>query len=45
MQVGKNLVAVGVTLGDQPGPPPGGDLADPSAQRALAELGSAELGP
>jgi hypothetical protein len=33
---GQGLVAVGVALGDQPGTPPGRDLAHAPAQRALA---------
>jgi hypothetical protein len=32
MQVGEDLGAVGVALGDQPGPPPAGDLADAAVQ-------------
>jgi len=32
MQVGEDLVAVGVTLGDQPGPAPGRHLADAAVQ-------------
>jgi hypothetical protein len=31
VQAGEDLLAVGVALGDQAGPPPGCDLADPSA--------------
>jgi hypothetical protein len=42
VQLGQNLVAAGVAARNQTGPPPAGDLADPSAQGALAELGSAE---
>jgi hypothetical protein len=40
-QPGQDLVRVGVALGDQPGPPPAGDLADPPTQGALADGGSA----
>jgi hypothetical protein len=32
VEVGQDLVAVGVALGDQAGPAPGGDLTDPSVQ-------------
>jgi hypothetical protein len=38
-QPSQDLVAVGITLGDQPGPPPAGHLADPAAQRGLAAGG------
>jgi hypothetical protein len=41
VQLGEGLVAVRVALADRPGPPPGGDLADPPAQGALADGWSA----
>jgi hypothetical protein len=41
-QVGEDLVAVGVALGDQAGPPPAGDLADAPVQGALADRRSPE---
>jgi hypothetical protein len=41
-QPGQDLVRIGVALGDQPGPPPAGDLADPPAQGALADGRSAQ---
>ena len=45
VQLSKDLVAVGVALGDQPGPTPGGDLADPATQRGLADGWPAQLLP
>jgi hypothetical protein len=45
MQVGEDRLAVGIAHGDQAGSPPAGHLADLPTQRALTELGSAELGP
>ena len=45
VQVGEDLVAVGVALGDQAGPPPAGDLADAPVQGALADGGAAEPMP
>jgi hypothetical protein len=44
-QRSQDLLAIGIALGDQAGPTPAGDLPDASAQRALAEGGSAELLP
>jgi hypothetical protein len=44
-QAGQDLVAVGVALGDQPGPPPRCQVADAAAQGLLADGRSAELGP
>jgi hypothetical protein len=38
-QVGEDLVAVGVALGDQVGPPPAGDLADPPVQGPQRDRG------
>jgi hypothetical protein len=45
VQVGQDLLAVGVTLGDQTGSPPAGDLADAAAQGPLADGGSVEALP
>ena len=42
VQGGQDLRSVGVALGDQPGPPPAGHLADPSAQGALTDGGAAQ---
>jgi hypothetical protein len=32
VQVGQDLGTVGIALGDQPGPPPAGDLTHPPVQ-------------
>jgi hypothetical protein len=45
VQVGQHLLAVGVALGNQPGPTPGGDLADAAAHGALADGRPAQLLP
>jgi hypothetical protein len=42
LQVGEDLVAVGVALGDQLGPPPGRDLADAAVQGVQAHGGVAK---
>jgi hypothetical protein len=43
VQIGQDLVAVGVALGDQPRSPPGRDLADASVQGVLADGGVAQV--
>ena len=43
VEVGQDLVAVGVALGDQAGPPPGRDLAHAPVQGPQAHGGAAQL--
>ena len=45
LQVGEDLVAVGVALGDQAGPPPGCDRAHPTVQGVQTELWAAQRVP
>jgi hypothetical protein len=45
VQVGQDLIAVGVALGDQPWPPPAGDFTDPPVQGPQAHRGAAQPPP
>src|SRR6266540_618408 len=45
VQVGEDLVAVGVALGDQAGSPPGGDLSDAAVQGPQGDGGAAQSLP